>query len=238
MELKRKKISLFLFLLYLTTGGQALAIETPEACQGFPDVAVTVTPTFDEPVEDYTRPQALLQQLATSPDSPIQESHVFGLARYAPVIAIEVKMVGAQYQNGQTCGHVSSANIVVGFRDTTIHIANEIPAYSCGFMEVLAHERRHIMVAQEVLNETLPVIQNRVAEYLKLNGVFQGVSADYAKATINEKVNGLINSVLTEMAKENRRRQQMVDTEEEYKRLTLACDTQLGQLASKLFGHH
>lgn len=216
--------------------GAAMADETPAACQGFPDVPVTIDPVFDEPVEDYTRPQAMIQQMASRNDAPIRENLVYGLASYQPVMSFEAKLIGAQYPNGQICGHVAEAKIVVGWRNTTIHVANEIPAYSCGFLAVLEHERRHIAVAQELLNETLPVIQQEVAEYLKMNGVFQGVSAEYAKATINEKAGALINSILTNMSAENHRRQQQVDTEEEYKRLTYTCNAQLAHIAARQLG--
>jgi hypothetical protein len=224
--------ALILFLLPFRVHAETME----DVCTGYPNVPVTIIPYFDEAVQDYTQPQSVVQQMAARKNQT-HEQLTFGLAQYEPIIGFQAKMKGLQSPDGKICGHVESAEVTLGFQNTRVFIANEIPAFGCAFYEVLNHEKHHVEVNRELLIEYVPQIQQKVSQYLKLNGVFRDVTPDYAKAVLNEKVSGLISEILNDMASENQRRQAEVDSPEEYKRITYACDGQLAHLAARKLGY-
>jgi hypothetical protein len=156
-----------------------------------------------------------------------------GITRYQPVMEFHVPVLMDIEPDGIACAHVQHVDVTFGFRDVTVFIASEIPPDSCAFNETMAHEQRHVEVNRDILNQFVPVIEDRFKEYLKLNGVSKVQNADYAKQIINDRLKAIMDEVVDQMTAENIRRQREIDSRDEYARLSRVCDGELSKIADQ-----
>lgn len=228
----------FLFLAFWGWVSPALAQNPPE-CESYPNVPVTVTPVFDVPRHDYSQNIPAIQNMAKDLHRSIHESLTLGLTRYDPMLEFKLPMKGVRFANGLACARVESAEVLIGYRNVTVYIAREIPPGTCGFKEIMAHEQKHIDVNKQLLQDYAPIIQEKLRAYLKLNGVFREQNSDYAVKLLKEKLQAIVDELGGEMMADNRRRQQQVDSAQEYQRITLSCNGEIGVIARRhqLAGH-
>jgi len=216
-----------------------LTPEQAEAeCASYPTVPVNVTPVFDEPHYDYTTNIANLQGLAQDTRHTVHGSHrglVLGLTRYNPVLEFRVPMRRLTFPDGLTCAHVDHVDVTIGYRDVVVLIPKEVPQGSCGFKEVMFHEQKHIAVNRAILDEYSPLITKKLQDYLRLNGVFREPNPDYAVSLLNQKLNAILHDMADQIVTENSRRQQLVDSPEEYRRVSATCNGQLIDAATQYY---
>ncbi|HEU0117572.1 MAG TPA: hypothetical protein VFR09_02965 [Alphaproteobacteria bacterium] len=235
------KYLLPVFCLCLAFAHPAFAetVEEAEAeCQSYPNVPVNITPRFDDPVYDYHHNLRDLQSLSHDPSHQVHGTHrglTLGLTSYEPMMAFKVPMKGVKFSNGLACAHVEHVDVTVGYQNVVVYIPTEVPQGSCGFNEVMAHEQKHIAVNKRLLEKYLPIIQEKLEAYLKLNGVFREQNADYAAKLLQDKLQVIVNDVSSEMMNENQREQQLVDSPEEYRRVSATCNGQLTMTATQYY---
>lgn len=218
----------------------ALLIASPlyaqdyEGCPSYPNVPITVNPRFDEPRYDYSANIPAIRALAGGDSRRgIRESITLGLTRYEPVLSFRVPIKTRTLPDGLSCSWVEEVEVTIGYKNVVVYIASEIPQNSCGFEKVLEHEQKHINVNRQILNEYVPKIQDRLASYLKLNGVFRQTNPDYASKLLDEKLNGILNDTAQQIVSENENRQHQVDTPEEYRRISYSCNGQLANISTQ-----
>lgn len=202
-------------------------------CEPYPDVPISITPVLDEPKTDFSADLATLQRLVGDARRSIPEMRgmiSLGITHYEPVLEFRLPVGIVTFPDGTSCAHVERADVTIGYRDVTVYIAREIPEGSCGFSEIMAHERKHIAVNREVLDEYTPLIRQRLAEYLKLNGMFREERVDYAVSLLKEKLHAILDEMGQKMVSDIRIRQKAIDSPGEYNRLTASCNGQLAVL--------
>lgn len=227
-------MAIILCLLFFS--GTAVAQEDVDSCDSYPDVPVNITPVFDDPKYDFTQNLAQIQILASDAQHTIPQYHpvTMGLTRYEPVLEFHVPMVVRTEHEGMSgCAFVQHVDVTVGYRNVTVFIANEIPQGTCAFDEIMAHEQKHIDVNRQILDEFVPLIEERFKAYLRLNGVQQVENADYARKIITDKLKSIMEDVTGQMETENIRRQREVDSVEEYTRLSKVCQGELTNIANR-----
>ena len=223
------RLSIITFLL-VCLGAPAWAASPLDECANTRDIPVNVDPRFEPPGYDYRYSIAAIQGMVReSAQHGIQESLALGVTRYEPMMGISMPVKGITLPSGLVCAHVDKVDVTLGYRNVMVYIASELPQGSCGFREVMAHEQKHIDVNQRVLDEYKPIIEARIKEYVQANGVFREQTADYAMERLNRDLNGIISGLVGQMSEENQRRQELVDTQEEYTRITNSCN---GEIAS------
>jgi len=230
-----KKILAILYIFTVITH-PAFAQDADSECASYPDIPVNIQPRFDDPVYDLSAGIATIQNLANDTAHTIHENHknlTLGLTHYESVLEFHVPIKGIKFPNGLTCAHVEHVDVVIGYKDVTVYIPHEVPQGSCGFTEVMAHEQKHIDVNRQILQEYAPHIAERLQAYLKLNGVFREENSDYAVSLLNQKLQAILDELATQMIGENRRRQQLIDSPAEYRRISTACNGQLTQTATQ-----
>ncbi|MFY9288487.1 MAG: hypothetical protein WAO98_08290 [Alphaproteobacteria bacterium] len=204
-------------------------------CESWPNIPVTVIPRFDQPSYNYNVNLNQVQALANNPKRSVHGGHhgiTLGLTQYEPIIQFVAPMKGIKMPNGLACAHVEHLEATIGYKNVVIYIPREVPQGSCGFDQVMAHEQKHIEVNRQILVEYTPRIQQKLQEYLKINGVFKQIQADYAEKLLNERLQAILNETAMQVFTENSRRQQLVDTAEEYRRVNSMCNGQLGKTAT------
>ena len=215
---------------------QSVRAQDVQNCEPFPNVPVNITPVFDQPAYDFTQNLASIQKIASDREHSIPQYHeiTLGITRYEPVLEFHVPIEVVTPPSGLVCAHVKHVDVTIGYRNVTVFIANEIPRDSCGFDETMGHEQKHIAVNKQILDEFVPVIEQRFKDYLRLNGVLQVENAEYAQKVLSDKLKTIMNEIIAQMEQENIRRQREVDSPEEYNRLAHVCNGDLTGIAAQL----
>lgn len=111
--------------------------------------------------------------------------------------------------------------------DPTIYVAKDYKKRSCHYGEVLKHEKKHVRVDKEVLNK----YARKIGEALRLSinnapsrGPYPLERLEEIQISMQEYVASVIKTQQSLMEEERFRRQQEVDTFEEYERIRLACE--------------
>lgn len=214
----------------------ACAEEYAGPCDDALDIPVTVTPRFDEPAYDYSVGLADVQALAGDTRHAVHGGHTgltLGLTRYDPIMQVTAPVRAAQFEDGSACARIDHVDVIFGYKDVTVYIPREIPQASCGFNEVIAHERKHLAVNRKILDDYAPVITAKIKDYLRTSGVFREQNVSYALSLVRDKLQAILNEISGEVFAENSRRQQDVDNPGEYRRIAMSCNGQLAVVAMR-----
>jgi len=208
-------------------------------CEPYANIDISVTPVFDEPVINATVPLAELQKISrTAADViPHYDSVALGLTHYEPVIEFSAPIIQRELSDGTYCAKVQRIDAKIGYRNTTVFIGQELMADACASMHVLAHEKKHIAVNYVLLQEFVPLIQQRLSEYLKLYGMFRVQNPSYAEMLLRSKANAILSDMSQKILEENRRRQRLVDTPEEYARNNTVCGGRINTIIRNVQTH-
>lgn len=110
--------------------------------------------------------------------------------------------------------------------DSTIYIAREHRKGSCNYTEVKNHEWKHVNTDRELLKKYQPIFETAALNAAGKLGVIGPLPQDQGHK-IRKDMAGLIESTLERVAdqlnRERRKRQQAIDSREEYDRLSRAC---------------
>lgn len=143
--------------------------------------------------------------------------------------SFEVKTEG---RGRNLCSQISRLALEIGFKDTVVYIANELPVGSCGYETVLEHEFRHVATDQRVLAAYLPQLSILIGNALRQIGPLPTNAPDEAEAQLKQLVNDYLNRLSANLASIREREQQYVDTPEEYRRISLSCSGEVQRLAT------
>ena len=207
-----------LAIVFLATLPRARA-DDDSACDFDPNIAITVTPVFDEPAIDNSKSLAEIQELSRS------STHVVPHYDNVPL--------GITMPDGSFCAHVEHIDALVGYRNITIYIARELTADSCSARHVMTHEQRHVAVNRALLKEYTPLIEERLYSYFRLYGRIIGPDAGFAQTMVREKASAILNEMTQKMLGENQRRQRLVDSPEEYARNNVACNGRINDFVRR-----
>ena len=176
---------------------------------------------------DTTRTLAQLSQMQNNTRLGIIDSHQVG--------GLAVGDIQAQTQiafdndvnffTGDTCVWVQALQVNLSLH-SLIYIARELRRSSCDYRELLAHEQKHVTIDREIMNEYRAEIRAFLERRLVENGFVGPVPVSLARnvqADLVRAVGELVDTKMQELHRERDRRQQAIDTPEEYARLNAAC---------------
>jgi hypothetical protein len=135
--------------------------------------------------------------------------------------------------NGQGCVAITSAQITLTFANPTIYMARELPRGSCIYREVLAHENRHVAVDKQLSSEYEYNLRNRVEAELRTIGILRGNSVEHASSQLQTLVQARLQPIFAEFIAERERRQALVDSADEYERISKSCKGQAQDILRK-----
>ena len=107
-----------------------------------------------------------------------------------------------------------------------VYIASEHRPGSCRYDVIMEHEVRHVNTDIMTLNEYLPLIQQNVqyaVDTLGVRGPYQDIQTDRIRQDMQDVISSRLRDTLSEMDTVRRKRQQMIDTRQEYMRLSGLC---------------
>ncbi|MDD5586731.1 MAG: hypothetical protein PHY92_07240 [Alphaproteobacteria bacterium] len=218
-------------ILFFATAPRAYA-NGDGYCDYDQNTTITVTPVFDEPVEDGSKSLAEINQMAQASKDiiPRYDSVTLGVTHYKPVLEFRAPIVQKPMDDGSFCARIEHIDASVGYREVTIYIASELSSDPCAGQHVMTHEQRHVAVNRKILKEYVPIIQERLSSYFRLYGRLIAPNAEFAETLVREKATAILQEMTLKMLEENRRRQRLVDTPEEYARNNVVCNGRINAL--------
>ncbi len=229
----RIALTLGLFILTLLSDSTAAQAGTDSGCRSYADIPVFVTPVFGETRFDTSLDLARLQSLANHEANvtPHYDTLTLGLASYTSLMQFQIPILHQRLPDGSYCARVQSLSARIGYDPITVYVANEFQKGTCAFQAVLSHEQKHIDVNRALLNEYGPKIQSRLAAFLKTQGMFIVPNKDYADKLLRERVKKIVSDLTKEMMEENKRRQKLIDTPQEYAKNNTVCQGAVARVA-------
>jgi hypothetical protein len=223
-------LRLLVVALVLCLGARSAAARTVEPpddvfCAPYQAVDVRVTPVFETPQINDRLSLRELQTVGSDPRTSIPQRETFrlGMTHYTPEVSFHSQLLKRPMHDGSYCVRVERVEVTMGYRDVQILIANEFTADACAFNHVLEHENKHVRVNADLLNEFTVRAKARLTEILRQSGVARVPTEAFAEQLIRDRLHAELESLASAMLDENRRRQALVDTPEEYARNDTAC---------------
>lgn len=203
-------------------------------CPPFEEPAIDVRPQIIRPRIDNTRNlHALMVMAKESSDqfSSARKEIPIGLTASALTMTTHYKILMQDHPMRRTsCAQISSLTLSFGFPDTTVYLAREIPYNSCGYQEVLEHELTHVAIDRALVRDALPHLTQELERFVRQLGVIRSNSPEEARGLIEDHVNAFIRRWSQELSSLRHEKQNDFDSPEEYERLTLSCEGELGEM--------
>lgn len=205
------------------------------ACPRFDPPAIEVQRQSVPLTYTLTRTMEQLTRLPGRAPGPAGQSggRVLGLAHAKYGERSQIRAVFQIQPDGTVCGAANAISVTFGFEERRVYVARELPAGTCIHGEVLNHEMKHVAVDERLLDEFLPQVERRLTATVSRIGTVRGRTQEQVMASIRRPVEATLRQLLDEFTRARDRRQAQVDTAEEYKRVTTACDGELSRYMPK-----
>lgn len=211
------------FTLSGALASQAHAATT--ACPDFPETAVIIHPTFTAPRYNFQQSLGKLRQIAETQSAAIfHRDQPVGLALGELTITMAMQANAVLGPDKMVCAKPAQLMVDVGFQNSTIYVARELPRRTCAHNEILDHEEHHVAIDRELLKEYLPIIERYLQTSVRELGTVKAKDTTTAEDKMQKFISAQLNKVSEKMNAERSRRQAEHDSKEEYQRLAIVCD--------------
>lgn len=191
---------------------------------------INILPSKSRVRYDFTKKKAQLNSVdidTVSPYGPNHQTMVSGLMSGAIQIKHEVSFLHETYDMlDQGCVYLSSVDVMVHI-DPTIYIAKEYPPGSCMHNSVLNHERKHVREDQLIVNKYANQIGHALTQVVNSQrgsfGPYETARMPFVQKNVQNSITKVIKRFNDQMNLERQRRQQAIDTIEEYESIGKEC---------------
>ena len=108
----------------------------------------------------------------------------------------------------------------------TIYVANNFPKGSCMHNAILEHEHKHVVLDREIVNKYAALIGQAMKSDINQYHVFGPVplsQQNVLQGQIKQRMQTILTNYTTQMSTERRKRQQQIDSLQEYERVNNLC---------------
>jgi hypothetical protein len=183
---------------------------------------VTVTLHLAEPTLDNSLWQPQLQDLAGKEHHGGRTLGLYRMELQSGLRAsIRSRQVGAWI-----CLWIENVTISLTMSPRQIYVVRERAPGTCPFNAVLAHERKHQAVDDELFNQSVPWLRHRIEKAILDLPRGQPTMASEVpaiQARLNKVMGDAMSSAVADMLAERKLRQSRVDDPREYQRVGAAC---------------
>ncbi len=190
---------------------------------------ITVIPSTENITYNYTLSEKQLNGFSIDTKNPYAGniiSDVGGLMKGG--IQTEQKMSFGTMTNQKTneiCYWYNTVDVKIHI-SPTIYIANKFPRGSCMFNAILEHEKKHVVVDREIVNKYAIIIGKTLKDEIAAARIYGPVSKS-KESLLGDKMRGRMKEILDnttkQMSAERQKRQQAVDSLQEYERVNRSC---------------
>lgn len=224
-------LMIILISLSFSVAAQAQSVE----CRAKTVPRINVTPKTNNIKYDFTKTKAQLNSVdvdTVSPYGPHHKTTVSGLMSGSIQVRTQVEFLHEKYAQADLgCVYLKNINVEVKI-DPTIFIASEYRNGSCYHNAVLNHERKHVREDQLIVNKYVSRIGRALQDLIKGKtdgfGPYRLGRLESVQQNVQQAVNKVVTRYNDDMNKERRRRQQAIDSLEEYESIGARCPKERG----------
>ena len=126
-------------------------------------------------------------------------------------------------------------NITFGFSPVTVYVAKEFPEGTCAHKEILEHEMRHAKTYQEHIVQIEKELQQTLTARFSTDTPWRGPRGQLT-GKINQELEERWLPYIQRTIKRVDEAQKQIDTEEEYERISNACDGEVKKVIARRKG--
>jgi len=177
---------------------------------------------------DITKTSTELKALSGDAYSPYgSEVHteVGGLTRGRIVASGESKLDYNQKGN-RVCLWFTDIDVVIE-TDPLVYIAKKHMQNNCRYKQIMTHEMKHVRVQRKLIKEYSRIMRKHIAkkaEEMGVTGPVAAKDAEQAAKDMRNQINNAAKEIIDEILVERDKRQQSVDTKEEYALISRELD--------------
>ncbi len=216
---------LFAGLLFHTSPSQAAPLVCPQDTSG----PVTIEFTHSEPSVTHSLSHQDLGKFSVSTTFSHHRDEVFltgGITESNIKSNFEVSFNQRSDRNtGETCISINKIVMKLSY-EPVVHIASNFPRDSCQFATTWEHELRHVNTDLLTLQERGRLLQQAaqgVASQIKTIGPVPKSDVKRVQQEVIARIDTAVSGAFDEIDRLRMQRQQLIDTREEYMRLSKAC---------------
>jgi len=221
------RIFVALFVLFIFTNIEYVRAEV--VCPPREAGKVNVVWGSDKITYDFSKTQSQMDRIKNDTISPYAshvKTHVGGLMKGGISVETSTKVASLTYQRSrETCQWVGEMNIKIQI-DPQILIARDHKQGTCRHNAILEHEMKHVFVDREVVKKYIPIIQKALKSAVIKVGIV-GPKPERDKQKYHKKIMDYMDEQLRKvtgaMHAERAKKQQNVDTLDEYERVQNMC---------------
>jgi len=214
---------LLLMILGVATPADAASCHREDA-----PVELTFRSVFDRARLDHTKSAATINAMfeRSQQDASIaRKGGAVGLTTSQSEFRFSTQVRYYRRSDGLYCVHLKSVDAHLNQRNTTIYVAREFARGSCNFDVVYEHEKQHMRIHYRTLQEYAPRVKRALQRLVqRLDPRVVRTVAEVRNAYV-DTINDGVEPLLEAMEEENRRRNQALDTPENYARESAKCPT-------------
>ncbi len=227
---------LFLVLLPVFFSYPALAAEA-NGCPDFSPPVLSVIPLAATPQVNLTLNLAAMKAMASmNKENYASTEHKTPVGLTAASLLLDSSydiLVRQESGSPMVCAQIGSFKLRVGFEDTVIYVAREIPYGSCGYKEVFEHEMSHAATDRLFLEKIAPELPDLLAGEIRRIGVFRVGSAETAKKQIEKAMESFMRGLSARLSALRKEAQAKIDTPQEYRRVSESCGGELQKVFAR-----
>jgi hypothetical protein len=207
-------------LLTLASAGAAqIECHVPQAPQ------IDVVPKTAPTAYDYSKTTAELTEIKTSTVSPYgghSEQLTFGLHEGHMKLSYQAGIGGMTYPDlDLACLHYSNVKITLEL-NPVIYVVREMRPGTCAHKAVLEHEKKHVRVDRDIANKyarEIGLAVQKAVNDIGAVGPFNIHEMENRQKMMQDHISSTISALQLKLFLEQSRRQQDVDSLEEYERV-------------------
>ncbi len=223
-------IIILLLLLVGATSHEAHAFDCPE----YKEPKISIEPLYATPNYDDSVTLRQISQLGDQPDTSTSKHEIpVGLTTASLTFKTSFEVASNRHMLESTyCAQISKFTLNFGFDNVRVYLARELPQNSCGYQLVRTHESRHVAVDREIINIYLPQLKELLTNKLRDIGVTRTTSPAMARSRLQDEISDFIQTLSNKVAQTREDQQKLIDTPEEYRRLSTECNGQISRIVS------
>lgn len=191
---------------------------------------ISVLPSKSNVQYDFTKTKPELNNIdvdTVSPYGPNHKTYVSGLMSGSIKVENQVSFMMEEYEQlGLGCIYLRTIEVNIHI-DPTVFIAKEYPPGSCMHEAVLGHEHKHVREDQLIVNKYANLIGQAMASVVNAQGPafgpFEKSKLPLVQKNLQESLNSVVKKYNDKMNQERQRRQQAIDSLEEYESIGSHC---------------
>lgn len=199
----------------------------PGACEQLPKPSVTVKRMDDQISFNTNYSYRLLTSMSGEKMRP--GTQVLGLTRTNGVARFVLNMPVIQDATERYECASPQITLTLGFKQMTVYVGKEFPVGSCAHKEILEHEMRHAKTYQAHIEKVEKTVQEDITRRFATGGVWRGLAGTSFTQVSKELDERWLPYVNREIQKVELA-QALIDTPEEYARLSNACNGEIKKL--------